>query len=494
MNKINQLAQATLLTAALSTAPVAAEWIGKAVEAGKAKTTAVLECGKLKTQLTSQELLQKCIADKSTKLEVWDQSEELIVQSREQLFALMSTNWYSQDTIDQALTDYDFLMQEKEWWMLVKHELVSWYESKSDLRSLVNDGNLLPEASFVDFLPEGDTELTAKNYEFTVKALSDLSDTDIWLKVWKWENTEELNETQLTEYKKNIKKFTKLYTRLPKTWDKQVTQGVLDPQAFQNFIDLFNQSKDNIVFSSRETLRRLLVTSASITKYTHLVSEDESQDKWKTVYLNRAIKPNISSQVWEYSMLTKSEENNSSALKVTYSYEWDTKNGTRVYAYLPEQKLTELSQSLYSNDLEKTNIISGSSHDSMLVLQDRVGNFKKRHASYLKRMELIANKTRIAQERETTAQEKFYLQKMWDIMDQSMVVMANIEDFVKTGSIKQADTEFETLNELKKQAIVLNDEIWISSENFRKMYVTYVSWLDKLEKKYTEKSQLLSSL
>jgi hypothetical protein len=44
-------------------------------------------------------------------------------------------------------------------------------------------------------------------------------------------------------------------------------------------------------------------------------------------------------------------------------------------------------------------------------------------------------------------------------MDQSMVVMANIEDFVKTGSIKQADTEFETLNELKKQAIVLNDEI-----------------------------------
>jgi hypothetical protein len=54
---------------------------------------------------------------------------------------------------------------------------------------------------------------------------------------------------------------------------------VLDPQAFQNFIDLFNQSKDNIVFSSRETLRRLLVTSASITKYTHLVSEDESQDK-----------------------------------------------------------------------------------------------------------------------------------------------------------------------------------------------------------------------
>jgi len=43
-------------------------------------------------------------------------------------------------------------------------------------------------------------------------------------------------------------------------------------------LDLFNASRENLVFESRETLRRLLVASASIAKYIHLVPEEQLEE------------------------------------------------------------------------------------------------------------------------------------------------------------------------------------------------------------------------
>lgn len=431
------------------------------------------------------------------KIEVWEERESYIVKSREQLNKLLIANWYDEATIEQALSDYDLLKQEAETWMLVKYEIVPWYKSKQDLRILVNDWNLLPELKFENFLPDWETELTQENYLKVLEALSNLSDVNEWLRIWnKWESNE-LSEEEYQKYEKVIKNFKKDYKKISNTWWQDVKKGYLNPEVFSDFIDLFNKSKENIVFPSRETYRRLLVSCASISKYTNLTPPEKATNPKRAAYNRRKMDNNMSSQIWEYSMLTKQENiKDTIAMKVTYEYEQNVWLWSKVYSFLPEKTLKQISENLWLNKEEEKAFVS-SSVWSMSRLETKLKSYKRDYKTTLtliekeakldKEIAIAKEENKLAKEEEKLVkEEKKLVFEMWEIMDRSRGILKKIKEFIKSEKNGDISKDLAELQFLKNQAIVLNQTKTIQSKSFYNMYVNHIEWYEVVKKTYID--------
>ncbi|EKD66636.1 MAG: hypothetical protein ACD_49C00026G0011 [uncultured bacterium (gcode 4)] len=140
-------------------------------------------------------------------------------------------------------------------------ESINSIKSKKDLSQIVNNWELLPE------LKEKIPDITRENYKDVIGKLYNMQDLSIWLRS---PNNSALTKEQFNSYLDEKASEKQRWLAKIEDFDKKY------PGAVEEWFKLFNESKKQLTFNSRETQRRLLVNAWSVVFYKN-VSEKGKQ-------------------------------------------------------------------------------------------------------------------------------------------------------------------------------------------------------------------------
>lgn len=194
-------------------------------------------------------------------------SSEILVEKNnpEDVKKLLIERWMGKEFAESIASLSAKNLEARKKWEIPKDyifqvEEINPIKTKKDLSQIVNNWELLPE------LKEKIPDITRENYKEVIEKLYNMQDLSIWLRN---PNNSALTKEQFNSY---IDEKTNEKTRwLAKVedFDKKY------PGAVEDWFKLFNESKKQLTFNSRETQRRILVAAWSIVFYKNV------SEKWK---------------------------------------------------------------------------------------------------------------------------------------------------------------------------------------------------------------------